>query len=223
MSGITLAIVDDETLWLDLLRVALTSGDMHVSAAFSDPAVALADWPRVNVALLDVELGPDRMHGFYLAKQLRARDPNLAVVFLTSVADPWMIDYAAASAVAGTSYLLKRGVGNLAVLQHAVFAASRGELMMDPEILDVMRDSGPVPGLTPLQSRLLRLMATGSTNAQIATELGIAQKTVEGNITKISRILEVGDDENVRVGCVTRYLSAAAAGPHRAVRHGTLS
>lgn len=221
MSGITLAVVDDETLWLDLLRVALTSGDMHVSAAFSDPDVALAEWPRVNVALLDVELGPERMHGFELAKRLRARDPGLAVVFLTSVADPWMIDHAAASAVAGTSYLLKRGVGNLAVLQHAVRAASRGELMMDPEILDVMRDSGPVPGLTPLQGRLLRLMATGSTNAQIATELGIAQKTVEGNITKISRILGVGDDENVRVGCVRRYLSAAASGPHRAVRHVT--
>lgn len=223
MNAITLAIVDDESLWLDLLRVALTSSDMHVSAAYSDPAVALAEWPRVDVALLDVELGPDRMHGFELARQLRQRDPRLAVVFLTSVADPWMIDHTAASAVAGTSYLLKSGVGNLAMLQHAVFAAARGEIMMDAGILDAIRDNGPVAGLTPLQGRLLRLLATGSTNQQIAIELGVAQKTVEANITKVARILEVGDDENVRVGCVTRYLAAAADGPHRAMRHGTAS
>jgi len=217
MGVITLAIVDDESLWLDLLRVALTTSGMHVSAAFSDPETALIEWPSVDVALLDVELGPDRLHGFELARRLRTAHPRLAVVFLTSVADPWMIDHTAAAAVAGTSYLLKSGVGNLAMLQHAVMAASRGEILMDPGILDAIRSNGPVTGLTPLQGRLLRLLATGGTNQHIADELGIALKTVEANITKVARILGVRDEENVRVGCVTRYLAAAVEGPHRAV------
>lgn len=215
---IALAILDDEPLWLDLLRVALTTGSMHVAAAFDDPESALRHWPEaVDVALLDVELGRPDLTGFTVARRLRAKRPDLGVVFLTSVADPWLIDDAAASAVAGTSYLLKRGVGNLAALQRAVHLAAAGEIVMDPEIHDAIRGNGPVSGLTPLQGRILRLLATGQSNAQIAETLVVAQKTVEGNITRIARTLGVGPTENVRVGCVTRYLSVAAHGPHRAV------
>lgn len=209
--GTTLAIVDDEPLWLDLLRVALTTGQLHVAAAFTDAHTALANWPHVEVALIDVELGAKQPHGFTLARELRARHPGLAIVFLTSVADPWMIDHAAAAAMAGTSYLLKRGVGDLMSLQNAVLAAARGEVSVDPEILDVMRGNGPVPGLTPVQCRMLRLLALGRSNAQISAELGVAQKTVEANITRISRVLGVPEHENVRVGCVTRYLAAATS------------
>lgn len=220
--AVTLGVVDDEPLWLDLLRVALTSGGMHVAAAFTDPVVALEQWPStVNVALLDVELGAGSMTGFALARELRAMRPGQGVVFLTSVADPWMIDEAASSAVAGTSYLLKRGVSDLEQLQQVVRVAARGGIVVDPGILDAIRGNGPVHGLTPLQGRLLRLLATGRSNAQIAEDLGIALKTVEGNITKIARELGVRDDENVRVGCVTRYLAMAVQGPHSAIPRTT--
>lgn len=212
---IPLGIVDDEPLWLDLLRVALSTGGLHVSAAYSSPDDALARWPgEVKVAILDVELGPGRMHGFALARELRARDPELGVVFLTSVVDPWMIDAAASSAVAGTSYLVKRGVSDVEQLCQVVRATAAGQVVVDPTVLEAIRGDGPVPGLSPLQTRIVRLMATGWSNAQIAEELGLAVKTVEGNITRISRIFNVDDDRNVRVGCVTRYLAAAVSGPH---------
>jgi DNA-binding NarL/FixJ family response regulator len=218
--AVRLIVVDDEPLWLDLLRVALTSADVHVAAAYTDPQEALDQWsPGIDVALIDVELGRDTMNGFELARRLRARTSPLGVVFLTSVADPWMVDDAASTALAGTSYLLKRGVSDLAELQRAVQVASTGGIVMDPDIHDAIRGNGPLPGLTPLQGRMLRLMAAGRSNAQISMELGVALKTVESNITRISRTLGVGDSENVRVGCVTRYLAAASHGPHRSLGH----
>ena len=215
---IALAVVDDEPLWLDLLRVALTTGGMHVSAVFADPQEALAGWPEaVRVAVLDVELGPGRIDGFALAKELREAHPSLGIVFLTSVVDPWMIDAAAASAIAGTSYLVKRSVADVEQLCQVVRATAAGQVVVDPAVLDAVRGEGPVHGLSPLQTRIVRLMATGWSNAQIAEELGLSVKTVEANITRISRTFGVENDRNVRVGCVIRYLAAAIPGAHRVV------
>lgn len=216
--NVTLAIVDDEPLWLDLLRVALTSGGMHVAAAFEDPQQAVNEWPRgATVALIDIELGVGRMNGFALARELRARHRGIAVVFLTSVADPWMVDEAASSAIAGTSYLLKRGVGNLANLQRAVRLAADGQITLDQGMVEAIRGSGPMPGLTPVQVRILRLLAMGHSNAQISEEISLSVKAVESNISRIARALNVNEDQNLRVGCVTRYLAAAAPGPHGVV------
>ena len=216
--GVALTIVDDEPLWLDLLRVALSADGMEVAATFADAESALTQWPpTTTVALLDIELGAGRMHGFELARRLRARHPALGIVFLTSVADPWMLDEAAASAIAGTSYLLKRGVSDLEHLRSAIHAAAAGELVIDEGILDAVRANGPVPGLTPVQGRILRLLAMGRSNAQIAQEVGISVKTVEANVTRIARTIGVEGVRNVRVACVTHYLAAAAPGPHDAV------
>ena len=215
---ITLGVVDDEPLWRDLLRVSLTSGGMHVVAAFGNPIEAEENWPgTASTALIDVELGAGAIHGFELARRLRSAHPHLSVVFLTSVVDPWMVDEAAASLIAGTSYLLKRSVSSLEQLQAAVRSAAAGSLVVDERIIDALAGRGPVAGLTAAQLRLLRLMAVGKSNSQIAKDMKVAVKTVEGNITRIARVLGVADAQNVRVGCVTRYLSVAAPGAHRVV------
>lgn len=213
-----LAVVDDEVLWLDLLSVGLTTHGIDVVASYSDPVSALDSWPAdVDVALLDVDLGTD-LTGFRLARSLRSRSAALPIVFLTSVADPWMVDEAAATAIAGTSYVLKRSVGDLASLCQVIRDTAAGEIIIADEMLSAMHGEGPVPGLTPAQSRILRLMTMGYSNAHIAETLGLALKTVEANITRISRALGVTPQENVRVGCVTRYLSFAAQGSHRTVQ-----
>lgn len=213
---ITAALVDDERLWLDLLRTALAPADIDIVAAFTNPTEALANWPRVDIAVLDVDLGPQQT-GFDLARELRARHPDLPILFLTSVVDPWMIDEAAGSAVAGTSYVLKHSLGDIHELTSAITTTAHGGVVVADELIHAMNGDGPIPGLTPIQIRILRLMAMGRSNAQIAESLGIAQKTVEGNITRTARALGVPADENVRVGCVTRYLAVAAQGPHRTV------
>lgn len=215
---ITLAIVDDEPLWLDLLRVALTTGPLHVMEAFSDPQTALDNWPQqVQVALLDVELGFGRMNGFELARVLRERNPDLDIVFLTAVADPWIVDEAASSAIAGTSYLLKRGAGRLANLQRAVALAGDGQVTLDEGMVEALHGRGPIPGITPTQARILRLVALGYANAQIADEVGLSVKAVEANIGRIAKALRVDEGQNLRVGCVTRYLALAAPGAHSVV------
>ena len=216
---VTLAIVDDDGLWLDLLEVALSKAQMEVIASFRSASAATASWPsEADVALIDVDLGPESVSGFELARQLRSRWRGLGVVFLTSVLDPWLFDAAAASALAGTSYLLKGSVASLETLTALIRAAARGDVTVDPAIAEAVNGGGPLPGLNAVQVRILRLMAIGKTNSEIAADLRISLKTVEANITKTARILGVSGGSNVRVGCVTHYLSAAVAGAHGAVR-----
>jgi DNA-binding NarL/FixJ family response regulator len=215
---LTLAIVDDDALWIDLLRLSLERTEVDVVATFSSATRALDAWPSsIDVALIDVDLGSDSMSGFELARRLRDSDGGIAVVFLTSVLDPWLIDEAAASAIAGTSYLLKGSVGSVDQLRKVIQAAARGDVVVDDAIAESLSGGGAVPGLNALQMRILRAMATGRSNAEIAADLDIAVKTVEANITKMARHLDVPEGRNVRIGCVTHYLAHAVSGAHGAV------
>ena len=199
-----LVVIDDEPLWLDLLRRALESTGFEVAAVFTSGQAAIDHWPDgASLALVDVELGAGGPHGFEVVRRLRKDRPELKVVFLTSVVDPWMIDAAAGSTVAGTSYLLKGGVADVRQLERVLNATCAGELIVDSHVLQAMRGDGPISGLTPAQARVMRLVATGWSNAQIAEELGMSVKTVEATVTRIARQFGVESDRNVRVACVT--------------------
>lgn len=216
--SLRLAVVDDEPLWVDLLSVALTRAGHVVEGTFTSASEALRRWPpQTQVGLIDVELGRGSMNGFQLGRRLRVRDEGLRLVFLSSVVDPWMIDAAAASAIAGTSYLLKRKVSNVAQLDAVLRTTAAGGIVVDDQVMQAIHGQEPVSGLSPQQVRILRLVATGWSNAQIAQELALSVKAVEANITRIARAFGVDQARNVRVACVTRYLAMAVNGPHEAL------
>lgn len=216
--SVPIAVVDDESLWLDLIARAMKGTDFEVVAAFTSGQAAIDTWPpEACLGLIDVELGQVGINGFDVARALRAKFPRLAIVFLTSVIDPWMVDQAAGAVASGTSYVLKGSVADVEELGKVLRATLDGQVVVDPRVLKSMSGDGPVEGLTPTQIRVMRLVATGWSNHQIADELNLSVKTVEATITRIARLFGVDSDRNVRVACVTRYLALAASGAHGAV------
>jgi DNA-binding NarL/FixJ family response regulator len=191
---ITLAIVEDEDLYRDLLRVVLSQQTrLEVVGAFPDAESALAAIPDLGprVVLLDIEL-PGLLNGVQLGKRLRHALPEVGVVLLSNHGDPQFIASLPQEVIGGWSYLLKKSVSDVNALNRAIEGAAAGFVVLDPQLVTRMshREEGALARLPPRQRQILALMAQGYTNAAIARELVLAEKTVENQINLIYQQLD---------------------------------
>ena len=170
---IQVVLVDDHPLVREGTRAALErSGHVEVIDTAADGAEALRilSQRHPDVLLLDLHL-PD-MSGLEVARRVRAEAPEVAVVVITGYED--------------ASYLR-------ALLQIGVRGYLR-KTMSGLEIVDALKDvmagraviarpaGNSVELLTTREDEVLRLMASGCRNGEIATQLGVSIKTVEFHI-----------------------------------------
>lgn len=211
--GIRLVLVEDEHLYRDLLRAALErSSGVRVVGSFSSGAEALAWVPelRPDAVIMDVDLADDH-NGIEVGIKLRRVMPDLGVVVLTNHPEVSYLLSVPDSEIAGWAFLLKRSVRDLATLERAITEACNGGVMVDPELL-AKRDRytrGQVAALSPRLRETLKLIAAGFTNAAIADQLDISEKTVENHVGQIYQALGVSREYSAlhpRVNAVLRYL-----------------
>jgi DNA-binding NarL/FixJ family response regulator len=210
-----IAIVEDEPLFRGLLENHLRRHPgLEVIGAYADGVSALADLPALgpDVVTLDIEM-PGRMDGIEVGLALRQRLPRLGIVILSNHADPRFLGALPREATSGWSYLLKKSVSDIETLDRAVEGAATGTVMLDPAVVAAMRPrpGGPLTRLTPRQREIIGLLAQGLTNAAIAEQLVLAEKSVENQLTAIYGELGIdrrGLDPTVhpRVSAVLTYL-----------------
>ncbi|RKJ98923.1 response regulator [Alicycliphilus denitrificans] len=200
---ITLFLIDDHTL-LRRGLVALLSqyGDLRVVGEAGDAAEALRLLPqlRPDVILLDNHLpgvrGVDAIAG------LREASQGSRVIMLTVSEDGE--DLGAALRHGAQGYLLKTIDGDL--LAQAIRRAARGEPVVSPEMMGKlvaafqsqgapepdpgpMPQEDPAPQLSPREQEVLREIARGASNKEIARTLDIAETTVKIHVQHILRKL----------------------------------
>jgi two-component system response regulator DevR len=170
----------------DLLEAA---GDLEVVGEAGTAAEAIARVPATqpDVAVLDVRL-PDGS-GIEVCRELRAANPELRCLMLTSFSDDEaLID----AIVAGASgYILKEVRG--ADIVESVRRVAAGESLLDPQaaarVIERLRNPAPqderLAGLSPQERRILTLLADGMTNRQIAEQLYLAEKTVKNYVSNL--------------------------------------
>ncbi len=156
---------------------------------------------RPDVALLDVQL-PDGS-GVEVCRQVRARDPAIRALMLTTYDDA---QARMAAALAGAfGFVLKQIRGT--DLIEAVRRVAAGQSMSDrPTAPDASHLAGdPALGtLTPQERRVLDLIVQGLTNGQIGQRLGISEKTVRNHVTNVLRKLGLAGRTQAAVYAVTR-------------------
>ncbi|CAB4710409.1 MAG: response regulator [Actinobacteria bacterium] len=142
---------------------------------------------RPDVAILDGRL-PDGS-GIDVCREIRSRDPQIAVLILTSYDDD---DALFSSIMAGAAgYVLKQVRGN--DLVDTVRRVAAGDSMLDPavtaQVLDRVRNGPPVSKeremLTGQEQRILDLIGEGMTNRQIAERMHLAEKTVKNYVSSM--------------------------------------
>lgn len=194
---IRVALADDQRLIREGLRTLLELYvDIEVVGAAADgiEAEALVEQARPQVVLMDLRM--PRRDGIEATRRITARWPSVQVLVLTTYDDDELV----VSAVdAGASGYLLKDVGSDA-LAEAIRAASRGESPLQPSVarklLQRLRarplpESDGAPSLEsaePLTGRereVLRLVARGASNREIADTLSLTEGTVKNYVSAI--------------------------------------
>lgn len=208
---IRVLIVEDDSLTRSTMAAALTATGFHVAGEAATAATAIRVFTEkgADVALIDLDLGSGPT-GLDLAIELRKRSASVGLVFLTSFDDPRLLGAGLPPIPSGTIYLRKKQVAAIADVREAINQAMRmpGSAANTSEIRS--------HDLTDGNFALLRDIAKGLTNAQIAESRGITISAVEKSIRRLADSLGITESTgNQRALLIQAYFRMTG----RDVRH----
>lgn len=214
MTRIRIAVVDDHEVVRQGLRAALEAeADMQIvgEAGTGEDAVRVARQQRPDVMLLDVRLA--ETDGPSVCARARAAAPKMAVVMLTSYRDNAMVMRSLAAGARG--YVIKDV--ELTELKRTIRSVFRGHSVLDPKVASRVISAAvearpasngaaggrPMP-LSDIDVAIIRDLARGLTNKEIARGIHRSPHTVKDRLEKIGAIL----DAHSRTAIVAEALRA---------------
>lgn len=189
---IRILIADDHSVVRQGLRMFLgLDPDLEVigEAADGQQAVQLARQLKPDVVMMDLLMPV--MDGIEAIGAIKGEMPEVEVIALTSVLDDNSVVGAVRAGAIG--YLLKDTEAN--ELIRAIKAAAEGQVQLSPKaaarlVLEVRAPESP-EALTERETEVLRLLAKGQSNKEIAHTLSIGEKTVKTHVSSILSKLNV--------------------------------
>lgn len=198
MKSIRVVVADDQTAVREGLAVLLDLlDDVTVvgTAADGEQAVRLATEQQADVVLMDLRMpGCD---GVTATERIRAEHPGTQIVVLTTYAED--TDIIAALRAGALGYLTKDA--GRSQIAHAVRAAAQGQSVLDAQVSqrllaaasagvaagtpDGRAETGLPDGLTAREAEVLRLIAGGLSNRDIAATLYVSEATVKSHINRL--------------------------------------
>ncbi len=213
MKQITVLLADDHSVVREGLHVLLQAeSDIKVvgQAETGLEAVEMASRLHPDVAVMDIAMPV--LNGLEATRQILANAPGTRILVLSAYSNPNCIEQVLT--LGATGYLIKKS--SIHILAMAIRQVKKGERFIDPSI-----DAAIIPDVTkkktqdwqhetrgaPLSAReteVLKLMAKGLLNKQIAAELGISAKTSEKHRYSLMDKLDIHDTAGL-----TQYAIAA--------------
>jgi DNA-binding NarL/FixJ family response regulator len=198
MSKIRVLIADDHAILREGVRALLRlSDDMEVVGEAADGQEAIEACRALDPDIVLMDVAMPGLGGLEATLQIRRECPRTRILVLTQYADR---EYVARFLKAGVSgYVLKKAAG--VELAAAIRAVARGGLVLDPDVArdavgEARRDGeqdapDPYESLTDREKQVLRLVAEGKSNKEVAEGLGISVKTAMSHREHVMRKLDM--------------------------------
>ncbi len=199
MDKISVLIADDHTLFRKGVRKMLEAEeDMEVvgEAATGREALEQARALVPDIIIMDIQM-PD-LNGIEATRTIHREMPHIGIIFVTMFEDDEFVFQGLQAG--GRGYILKDA--DPETMLRAIRAVAHGESLLGPTIAQkALRQFAALPGkqtplvddLTPREQEVLRLIAEGRSNKEIAAALCLSEKTVKNHINNIFSKLHVYD------------------------------
>jgi len=200
MSVIKVLLAEDHLITRQgICRLLEDKSDLAVigEAGDGEEAVQMVTEMQPDVVIMDIAM--PKLNGIEATRQIKLICPTTAVLILSAYDDDEYVFGLVEAGAAG--YLLKTASGE--ELTRAIRAVHKGEPVLDPiiarKVLNRLRFPGKIPQaarpsehLSDREIDVIKLAAKGMSNKDIANELHLSRRTVEGNLRNIFNKLGVG-------------------------------
>jgi DNA-binding NarL/FixJ family response regulator len=215
-AAVRVLVVDDHGLYrtgMSTLLAAETGIEVVAQASGGRVGVRLARELRPDVVLMDLQM-PD-LDGVEATRLILEEQPEIRVLVLTVVSDEDQVS--AALGVGASGFLLKDAPVDQVAM--AVRAAADGSAWLSPRAAEIvlgrmretepgrLADSALLEQLSPRELDVLKLLARGMENAQIALELDISPRTVKNHVSSILAKLDLTSRLQAAIYAVRRGLA----------------
>lgn len=207
--AVRIALCDDQALVLRGLSSLLTDLGVEIALEAADAESLLAALPQRPVDLIVSDIRMPGLGGLGLIRELRARGDATPVILLTTFDDPTLMMKAVDAGAQG--FLLKDASPE--DLKAAILRVAAGETLLQPVSLGPVRaawaDSATAePGLrlTERERSILRLVAGGYSNKEIARSLHLSEGTVKNYMSEVLVKLDCRDRTHAVLKAITQRL-----------------
>jgi DNA-binding NarL/FixJ family response regulator len=208
---LNLLLVEDNEKLRRAMKAGLdATGEVHVSgeSATGDEAVTQALASPPDVILMDVQLAGGTLNGIQAAAAIRRELPRLPVVFYSiQDDDSYYRDFRESGILTHYAYVRKSNYLLPTMVVPLLKDAVAGRSFVDPEIAARVQEvrhkdeNNPLTLLEPIEREVMRLLAQGMTNEQIARQLGLrdarAVSRANGQIYAAWHLADTTTDEKV--------------------------
>lgn len=193
-------IIEDDAFARSLVSSVLESANFEVVVAENaSSALKQVEAFEPRVCLIDIDLGPGPT-GIDIAHAIRERVPSVGIVFLTSFRDHRLSRAGDLPLPKGSRYITKSDMDQVRLLTTELLSASLVPLSNQKSLRSRI-------ALTSHQIEIMRLVAQGNTNQEIAAKLETSEKAIEHVISRTLQKIGVTRDSklNPRVQLVKAY------------------
>lgn len=209
--AIKIMITDDHSMIREGLKNLLElDGDIEVIAEAVDGEDCLEKLETVKPDVLLLDINMPKMNGLEVLKNLKARKSKIKVLVLTVHNE---IEYLLKAVDIGVNgYVLKDSESS--ELKKAIFALVEGETYIQPSLIPALNskmiekneDEVKIDSLTRRELEVLKLLAVGMYNKEVAEKLNISERTVKNHVSNIFKKLEVTDRTQAAVFAIRNNL-----------------
>ncbi len=209
--AIKIMIADDHSMIREGLKSLLElEGDIQVVAEAEDGVDCLEKLKICTPDVLLLDINMPRKNGLEVLQTLKSSKSKVKVLVLTVHNEVEYLMKAVDIGVDG--YILKDSES--AELKKAIFSIVEGENYIQPSLIPSLnskmieknRDEGKIESLTKRELEVLKLLAVGMYNKEVAEELNISERTVKNHVSNIFKKIEVTDRTQAAVFAIRNNL-----------------